>query len=122
MLIGHPDAGQRSAILHSLIVSCQRHGKDPLAYPKDLHTRLPQTINRNDLHAPPDVATGYVVVPPSLVTIAIFVTIIIKTSHVGPLPALFRSGAPGTKPTSASNARRYAKNTLPDCWCDSAGS
>ncbi len=32
LFIGHPDAGQRSAILYSLIVSCQRHGKDPLAY------------------------------------------------------------------------------------------
>ncbi len=30
LFIGHPDAGQRSAILYSLIVSCQRHGKDPL--------------------------------------------------------------------------------------------
>jgi hypothetical protein len=28
--IGHPDAGQRSAINYSLVVSCQRHGKDPL--------------------------------------------------------------------------------------------
>jgi len=32
LFIGHPEAGQRSAILYSLIVSCQRHGKDPLAY------------------------------------------------------------------------------------------
>jgi hypothetical protein len=26
LLIGHPDAGRRSAILYSVIVSCQRHG------------------------------------------------------------------------------------------------
>ena len=32
LFIGHPDAGQRSAIIYSLVVSCQRHGKDPLAY------------------------------------------------------------------------------------------
>ena len=30
--IGHPEAGQRSAILYSLIISCQRYGKDPLTY------------------------------------------------------------------------------------------
>ena len=36
LFIGHPDAGQRSAILYSLIVSCERHGKDPLAYLKDI--------------------------------------------------------------------------------------
>jgi hypothetical protein len=30
LFIGHPKAGQRSAILYSLIVSCQRHGKAPL--------------------------------------------------------------------------------------------
>ena len=30
LFIGHPDAGQRSAIIYSLVVSCQRHGKDLL--------------------------------------------------------------------------------------------
>ena len=49
LFIGHPDAGQRSAILYSLIVLCQRHGKDPLAYLKDLLTRLPRMTNRDDL-------------------------------------------------------------------------
>ena len=49
LFIGHPEAGQRSAILYSLIVSCQRHGKDPLAYLKDLLTRLPRMTNRDDL-------------------------------------------------------------------------
>lgn len=51
LFIGHPDAGQRSAILYSLIVSCQRHGKDPMAYLKDLLTRLPRMTNRDDLRA-----------------------------------------------------------------------
>jgi len=36
-------------IIYSLIVSCQRHGKDPLAYLKDLLTRLPRMTNRDDL-------------------------------------------------------------------------
>jgi len=49
LFIGHPEAGQRSAIIYSLIVSCQRHGKDPLAYIKDILTRLPRMTNRDDL-------------------------------------------------------------------------
>ena len=49
LFIGHPDAGQRSAILYSLIVSCQRHGKDPLAYLRDILTRLPRMTNQDDL-------------------------------------------------------------------------
>lgn len=49
LFIGHPEAGQRSAIIYSLIVSCQRHGKDPLAYIKDILTRLPRMTNQDDL-------------------------------------------------------------------------
>lgn len=49
LFIGHPDAGQRSAIIYSLVVSCQRHGKDPLAYLRDVLTRLPAMTNRDDL-------------------------------------------------------------------------
>lgn len=51
LFIGHPDAGQRSAILYSLIVSCERHGKDPLAYLKDILTRLPRMTNQDNLAA-----------------------------------------------------------------------
>ena len=47
--IGHPDAGQRSAILYTLIVSCQRHGKEPLAYLRDLLTLLPRMTNQDHL-------------------------------------------------------------------------
>ncbi len=34
LFIGHPDAGQRSAILycHSIVVSCERRGIDPSAH------------------------------------------------------------------------------------------
>jgi transposase len=49
LFIGHPDAGQRSAIIYSLVVSCQRHGKDPLAYLRDVLTRLPAMSNQDDL-------------------------------------------------------------------------
>lgn len=44
-------AGQRSAILYSIVVSCQRHGKDPHAYLKDVLTRLPAMTNQDDLSA-----------------------------------------------------------------------
>jgi transposase len=49
LFIGHPDAGQRSAIIYSLVVSCQRHGKDPLAYLRDVLGRLPALTNQDDL-------------------------------------------------------------------------
>lgn len=51
LFIGHPDAGQRSAVLYSLVISCKRHGKDPLAYLRDMLTRLPAMTNRDDLTA-----------------------------------------------------------------------
>ncbi len=49
LFIGHPAAGQRSAIIYSLVVSCERHGKDPLHYLRDVLTRLPSTSNQDDL-------------------------------------------------------------------------
>lgn len=49
LFIGHPDAGQRSAIIYSIVVSCQRHGKDPLAYLRNVLTRLPTMTNQDDL-------------------------------------------------------------------------
>jgi len=49
LFIGHPDAGQRSAILYSIVVSCQRHGIDPAAYLRDVLSRLPAMTNQDDL-------------------------------------------------------------------------
>ena len=49
LFIGHPDAGQRSAIIYSLVISCQRHGKDPLTYLKDVLRRLPAMTNQDDI-------------------------------------------------------------------------
>ena len=49
LFIGHPAAGQRSAIIYSLVVSCGRHGKDPLAYIRDVLARLPTMTNQDDL-------------------------------------------------------------------------
>jgi hypothetical protein len=37
--------------LYSIVVSCQRHGHDPLAYLRDVLTRLPALTNRFDLDA-----------------------------------------------------------------------
>ena len=48
---GHRDAGQRSANLYSLIVSSERLVKEPLAYLKDILTRLPGMTSQDDLGA-----------------------------------------------------------------------
>ena len=39
--LGHPEAGERSAVIYTLLGSCRRHGVNPFDYLKDLFTRLP---------------------------------------------------------------------------------
>nr|WP_309386262.1 transposase [Cerasicoccus frondis] len=51
LFIGHPDAGQRSAIIYSIVVSCQRHGVNPFDYLRDVLTRLPKMTNQDDISA-----------------------------------------------------------------------
>jgi len=47
LFIGHPDAGWRSAVIYSIIVSCRRRGINPQDYLTDVLSRLPKTtINR----------------------------------------------------------------------------
>jgi len=41
LFVGHPEAGERSAIIYTLLGSCRRHGLNPIDYLKDLFTRLP---------------------------------------------------------------------------------
>ena len=41
LFTGHPTAGERSAIIYTLLGSCRRHGINPFDYLKDLFTRLP---------------------------------------------------------------------------------
>ena len=41
LFFGHPDAGERSAVIYTLLGSCRRHGINPFDYLKDLFTRLP---------------------------------------------------------------------------------
>jgi len=43
LFIGHPEAGDRSAVIYTLLGSCRRHGVNPYDYLKDLFTRLPAT-------------------------------------------------------------------------------
>ncbi|HTI98977.1 MAG TPA: IS66 family transposase [Dongiaceae bacterium] len=45
LFIGEADAGQRSAIIYTLIESCRRRGLDPFAYLRDVLTRLPKMTN-----------------------------------------------------------------------------
>jgi transposase len=41
LFIGHPEAGERSAVIYTLLGNCRRHGINPFDYLKDLFTRLP---------------------------------------------------------------------------------
>jgi transposase len=45
LFIGDADAGERGAIIYTVIESCRRRGIDPYAYLKDVLTRLPNMTN-----------------------------------------------------------------------------
>ena len=46
LFIGGAQAGQRSAIIYTVVESCRRRGLDPLAYLRDVLSRLPNLTNR----------------------------------------------------------------------------
>lgn len=46
LFFGDADAGQRSAIVYTIIENCRRHGLDPYAYLRDVLTALPKATNR----------------------------------------------------------------------------
>jgi hypothetical protein len=46
LFIGEANAGDRGAILYTIIESCRRRGVEPFAYLKDVLTRLPQMTNK----------------------------------------------------------------------------
>ena len=46
LFIGQAQAGERSAILYTVVESCRRRGLDPYAYLRDVLTRLPNMTNR----------------------------------------------------------------------------
>jgi transposase len=45
LFIGEAEAGERSAILYTIVESCRRRGLDPYAYLRDILTRLPTATN-----------------------------------------------------------------------------
>jgi transposase len=45
LFIGDAEAGERSAIIYTVIESCRRRGMDPYAYLRDVFTRLPGMTN-----------------------------------------------------------------------------
>jgi len=46
LFFGSEEAGQRSAVMYTLIANCRLHGVEPYAYLKDVLQRLPHTTNR----------------------------------------------------------------------------
>ena len=46
LFIGEATAGQRSAIIYTVIESCRRRGIDPFAYLREVFTRLPTMTKR----------------------------------------------------------------------------
>ena len=53
LFIGAAEAGQRSAILYTVVESCRRRGLDPYAYLRDVLTRLPRMTNRQTSEVTP---------------------------------------------------------------------
>jgi transposase len=45
LFIGEAEAGERSAILYTIVECCRRRGIDPSAYLRDILTRLPNSTN-----------------------------------------------------------------------------
>lgn len=45
LFVGHPQAGQRAAIIYTIVQNCKNHGIDPQAYMIDVLERLPKMNN-----------------------------------------------------------------------------
>ena len=41
LFVGHPEAGERSTVIYTLLGGCRRHGINPFDYLRDLLARLP---------------------------------------------------------------------------------
>ena len=48
LFFGHPEAGWRSTVIYSIIVSCRRRGIEPWQYLRDLMRRLPAATNHDN--------------------------------------------------------------------------
>ena len=53
LFIGRPGAGERSAIIYSLVVSCERHGIDPSQYLSAVLEEVPYLVNCDQSHLTP---------------------------------------------------------------------
>ena len=53
MFIGHPQAGWRSAVIYSILISCRRRGLNPDEYLTDVLGRLPSTKDQPNPRAAP---------------------------------------------------------------------
>jgi hypothetical protein len=49
LFVGHPDAGDRPAVIYSLVLSCQRRRINPHDYLRDVLSRLPSMTSADDL-------------------------------------------------------------------------
>jgi hypothetical protein len=47
LFVGDEGAGDRSAILYTVVESCRRRGIDPLEYLRDVLDRLPSTLDKD---------------------------------------------------------------------------
>ena len=45
LFVGEAEAGQRSAVIYTIIESCRAHGLDPYGYMREVLTRLPSSTN-----------------------------------------------------------------------------
>jgi len=54
LFIGDAEAGERSAIIYTVIECCRRRGVEPFAYLRDVLTRLPRMTNWQIAEVTPD--------------------------------------------------------------------
>jgi len=54
LFVGEAEAGQRGAIIYTIIESCRRRGVDPYAYLRDVLTRLPFMTNHQISEVTPE--------------------------------------------------------------------
>lgn len=46
LFFGSEEAGERSAVIYTLVANCRMHGVEPCAYLKDVLERLPTATNQ----------------------------------------------------------------------------
>jgi transposase len=46
LFMGSAEAGERNAVIYTLVANCRMHGIEPYGYLKDVLTRLPTTSNQ----------------------------------------------------------------------------